>query len=46
MQLSLFAVTFFISVIVCMIIVRIFRTPIDSILTRIVDDTISAAWST
>jgi hypothetical protein len=46
MYISLFAVTFSISVIVCAIIVRIFRKPVDSILDRIIADSISKAWST
>jgi len=46
MYLSLFAVTFSISVVVCAIIVRIFRKPVDSILDRIIADPISKAWST
>ena len=45
MFLTLLAVTFVISLVVCGIVDLLFRKPIDSILQRIVADKISAAWS-
>jgi hypothetical protein len=45
MFLTLLAVTFFISLIVSSIVARVFARPIDDILKRIINDTISSAWT-
>jgi hypothetical protein len=45
MFLSLLAVTFLVSVIVCTVVVRFFSKPIDNILERIVSYDISYAWT-
>lgn len=45
MFLSLLLVTFFISLLVCYIVARIFDAPISKILDRIISDSISSAWS-
>jgi len=45
MFITLLIVTFIIALIVCSIAVKIFRSPIQSILTRVIDDTISSAWT-
>ena len=44
MFLILLVVTFMIAVAVSFIVVRMFTTPIDNILDRIIADEISAAW--
>jgi hypothetical protein len=44
MFLTLLVVTFFIALIVSSIVARIFAKPIDDILKRIINDTISSAW--
>lgn len=44
MFITLLAITFFISLIVSFIVVRIFANPIDKILRRIIADEISQAW--
>ena len=44
MFLSLLLVTFAVSGVVCFILARIFRQPVDSILARIIADPISVAW--
>lgn len=44
MFLTLLLVTFVVSVVVAMIVARMFTKPIDSILRRIIADEISAAW--
>lgn len=45
MFITLLAVTFIVSVVVCIIIVKVFSIPIDKILERLVADDISKAWS-
>ena len=45
MFLTLLIVTFFISLIVSSIVARVFAKPIDDILKRIINDTISSAWT-
>ena len=45
MFITLLGVTFLIALAVCFIVVQMFRKPIDSILDRIISDTISQAWS-
>ena len=45
MFLTLLVVTFLISLIVCTIVARAFAKPIDDILKRIINDTISSAWA-
>jgi hypothetical protein len=45
MFITLLGVTFLIALVVSIIIVQIFRKPIDSILERIISDKISKAWS-
>jgi len=42
--LTLLLVTFIVSVIVALLVARMFSKPIDSILKRIIADEISAAW--
>lgn len=44
MFIILLLVTFIISFIVCSIIVRIFNRPLDSILNRLIEESISSAW--
>jgi hypothetical protein len=44
MFLLLLAVNFFISVAVCFIIVRIFKTPINKILQRLITEDLYAMW--
>ncbi len=44
MFLTLLLVTFVISVLVALVVARMFAKPIDSILKRIIADEISAAW--
>jgi hypothetical protein len=43
--LTLLVVTFFIALIVSAIVARIFAKPIDDILKRIINDSISSAWA-
>ncbi|AKJ64648.1 hypothetical protein [Kiritimatiella glycovorans] len=43
--IPLLGITFLISFAVCFVVVRMFRTPIESILHRIIADTISRAWA-
>jgi len=45
MFLTLLIVTFLISLIVSTIVARVFARPIDDILKRIINDTISSAWA-
>ena len=45
MFLTLLVVTFFIALIVSAIVARIFAKPIDDILKRIINDSISSAWA-
>jgi len=45
MFLTLLAVTFLISVIVSAVVARLFAKPIDDILKRIINDSISSAWA-
>jgi hypothetical protein len=45
MFLTLLVVTFFIALIVSSIVARLFAKPIDDILKRIINDTISSAWA-
>ncbi len=45
MFITLLGVTFLIALAVCFIVVQMFSKPIDSILDRIISDTISHAWS-
>jgi len=44
MFITLLVVTFFISLVASAIVARVFDKPIDSILKRIISDTISQAW--
>ncbi|MFQ5769294.1 MAG: hypothetical protein ACE5HX_02075 [bacterium] len=44
MFITLLAVTLVISFIVCLIVVKIFHKPLNSILNRLIEDTISGAW--
>lgn len=44
MFIALMLVTFFVSVIACIVVVRIFEKPITGILNRIIADDISQAW--
>lgn len=44
MFITLLAVTFFIALAVSFIVARMFTSPIDRILNRIISDDISAAW--
>jgi len=45
MFLTLLIVTFFISLIVSAIVAMVFARPIDDILKRIINDSISSAWT-
>ena len=45
MFLSLLAVTFVVSFIVCLVVTRLFTGPIDSVLERIIADEIAGAWT-
>ena len=45
MFLSLLAITFFVSVFVCIIVSKLFAKPIDGILERIVAEDIAYAWT-
>ncbi len=45
MFLSLLIASFVVSLVVCFIIVRLFKSPIDKILRRLVAEDISDAWS-
>ena len=45
MFLSLLGVTFLVAVVVCFIVSRVFESPIDGILNRIVDIDIAYAWT-
>lgn len=45
MFITLLVVSFIVSFAVCLIIAKIFRPPIDKILTRLVAEEISLAWS-
>ena len=45
MFITLLTVTFIIAFLVSFMVVRIFRSPINSILKRIIEDEISKAWS-
>ncbi|MFQ5824079.1 MAG: hypothetical protein ACE5JB_08495 [bacterium] len=44
MFITLLLVTFVISFAVCFIVVKIFHTPLNSILNRLIEETISSAW--
>ena len=45
MFLTLLATTLLVSLLICFLVVRIFTRPIDSILQRIIADSISSAWT-
>lgn len=45
MFIALLGVTFVVSLIVCIIVAKLFQQPIDAILDRIINDAISKAWS-
>jgi hypothetical protein len=44
MFIALLLITFFVSILSCFIVVRIFQKPIEGILNRIIADDISRAW--
>lgn len=44
MFITLLLVTFVISFAVCLIVVKLFHTPLNSILNRLIEDAISVAW--
>lgn len=44
MFVTLLVITFLISVIVCFIIVRVFKKSLESILNRLIEESISSAW--
>ncbi|WP_234572411.1 hypothetical protein [Rhodohalobacter sp. 614A] len=44
MFVTLLVITFLISVIVCYIIVRVFKKSLESILNRLIEESISRAW--
>lgn len=45
MFLSLLGITFIVSLLVCLIVAKLFTRPIDGILERIVSDDIAYAWT-